>query len=77
METFITTQSLTIGGLVVLLVVALAARYFVRRAQRRVQHQGYGLDHSQAMTDLSNRTRAAAERKEHELLGMTATYLGH
>jgi len=77
METLITTQSLTIGGLVVLLVVALAARYFVQRKQRRPQHQSHGLDHSQAMADLTNRTRAAAERKERELLGATATYLGH
>jgi len=72
METLFTTQSLTIGGLIVLLLVALAARYFVQHEQRRVQHQSYGLDHSQAMTDLGNRTRAAAERKERELLGVTS-----
>lgn len=76
METFISTQSLTIGGLVVLLVVALAARYFVQRKQQHDQHQSYVLDHRQAMTDLGNRTRAAAERKERELLGATSTYLG-
>lgn len=77
METLITTQTLTIGALVVLLVVALAARYFVRRKQRHDPHQSYGLDHSQAMEDLGNRTRAAAEHKERELLGATSTYLGH
>lgn len=74
MEMFITTQSLTVVGLVVLLLVALAARYFVKRKQRRVQHQSYGLDHSQAMTDLANRTRAAAERKERELRDVTSPH---
>ena len=77
METLITTQSLTIGALVVLLVVALAARYIVQRRQRRVQHQSYGLDHSQAMTDLGDRTRAAAERKERELLDVTSPHVAH
>ncbi len=65
METEITPQILTIGGLVVFLLVLLFIRYFQNR-QSPGQRLRYGMDHSQAIAEMGMRTRAEAERKERE-----------
>lgn len=65
MQTPFTPQILMLTGLIVLLVVALLARYFQRHSHTR-EHHRFGPDHAQEITDMGNRTRAEAERKERE-----------
>ncbi len=64
MEALITPQNLVIGGLVILLLVALVARYFEQRRHTHGSHNRFGTDHSQDILEMGRRTRAEAQRKE-------------
>ncbi|MES2581091.1 MAG: hypothetical protein V4627_00115 [Pseudomonadota bacterium] len=70
-------QILILAGLVVLLLVALLARHFEQRRNPRASRSRFGDDHSQAITEMGNRTRAEAQRKERERLAQTTPNLGH
>jgi hypothetical protein len=68
METFFTSlsepQIFILAGLVLFLLVALVARFFESRKHPRTPRSRYGDDHSQAITEMSQRTRAEAQRRE-------------
>jgi len=66
MDAFITPQNLIIGGLVILLLVALVARYFVRHKHTEGSHNRFGADHSQDIFEMSQRTQAEEQRLERE-----------
>ena len=68
METTLTPQMITIAGLVLLLLVGLAARYFDHRRHTHGSHNRFGEDHSQAIAEMGERTRLEAQRKERERL---------
>ena len=69
-------QMLTLAGLVLLLLVALVARYFDHRKNSPTSRSRFGDDHSQAITEMGKRTRAEAQRKERERLDATSPHLG-
>lgn len=75
MQAAATPQMLLIGGLIAILVVALIARYFDQRRHTHGSHNRFGDDHSQAITEMGNRTRAEAQRKERERLIASAPTL--
>jgi uncharacterized membrane protein YccC len=77
MDAAVTPQILIIGSLIALLLVALVARHFEHRRNPRTSHGRYGDDHSQAITEMSQRTLAEAQRKEREQLARTTPNLGH
>ena len=70
-------QMLIVAGLVLLLVVALVARYFNNRKNPNTSRSRFGEDHSQAITEMGNRTRAEAQRRERERLDETTPNLSH
>lgn len=72
METVITPQIFAIGGLSVLLLIALVLRYFSHRKPARNAGSRFGESHSQAIADMGDRTRTEAQRKERELMGVTS-----
>lgn len=69
-------QLLMLAGLVLLLLVALLARHVGHRKNLPTRSR-FGEDHSQAITEMGNRTRLEAERKEREQLAETSPNLGH
>ncbi len=73
MDAFITPQNLTIAGLAVLLLVALVARFFASDKQTQGSHNRFGVDHSQDIFEMSQRTQAENQRLAHE---PAATTLG-
>lgn len=70
-------QILILAALVLLLLVALVARYVGNRKNPRPPHGRFGEDHSQAITEMGNRTRQEAQRRERERLAETSPNLGH
>ncbi len=70
-------QVLIIAGIILLLLVALVMRYFDNRKNPRTSRSRFGEDHSQAITEMGNRTRAEAQRRERERLAETTPNLGH
>jgi hypothetical protein len=70
-------QILILAGLVLLLLVALLALHVGRRRNPRMSRSRFGEDHSQAITEMGNRTRLEAQRKERERLAETSPNLGH
>ena len=68
-------QMLTLAGLILLLLVALIARYFDNRKNPNTPRSRFGEDHSQAITEMGNRTRAEAQRRERERLDETTPNL--
>lgn len=78
METYLSNpQMLTLAGLILLLLVALIARYFDNRKNPNTSRSRFGEDHSQAITEMGNRTRAEAQRREREWLDETTPNLSH
>lgn len=73
MEVAVNHQMLIIGSLIALLLVSLIARHFSRHSHG--SHSRYGDDHSAAITEMGNRTRAEAQRKERERLAATSPHL--
>ena len=73
MDAFITPQNLAIAGLVILLLVALVARYAMKGRRNQEPSNRFGVDHSQDIFEMSQRTRADEQRKERE---RTAPTLG-
>lgn len=69
-------QLFLLAGLVLLLLVALVVRFIENRKNPRVSRSRYGEDHSQAITEMGNRTRAEAQRRERERLAETSPTLG-
>ena len=72
----VTPQMLIIGSLIALLLVALVARHFDQRRHTHGTHHRFGDDHSDAITEMGNRTRLEAQRKERERLMATSPNLG-
>ena len=72
----VTPQILIIGSLIALLLVALVARHFDQRRHTNGSHSRFGDDHSQAITEMGNRTRAEAQRKERERMLATSPHPG-
>jgi hypothetical protein len=72
MDAVATPQLLIVGSLIAVLLVALVARYFDQRGHTHGAHSRFGDDHSQAITEMGNRTRAEAQRKENERLVATS-----
>ncbi|MES2950380.1 MAG: hypothetical protein V4858_17695 [Pseudomonadota bacterium] len=74
----ITPQMLILGGLVVLLLVALVARHFDQRRHTHGSRKRFGVDHSQEIFEMGKRTRAEAQRREREsnLLDVTSPHTG-
>ncbi len=70
-------QILILAGLVLLLLVALLVRYVGNRKNPRASRSRFGEDHSQAITEMGNRTRQETQRKERERLDETSPNLGH
>jgi hypothetical protein len=70
-------QILILAALVLLLLVALVARYVGNRKNPHPSHGRFGEDHSQAITEMGNRTRQEAQRKGRERLAETSPDLGH
>ncbi len=70
-------QILILAGLVLLLLVALGVRYFDSRKSPRTSRSRFGEDHSQAITEMGDRTRAEAQRRERERLAETTPNLSH
>ncbi|QTN27889.1 hypothetical protein HZ993_21965 [Rhodoferax sp. AJA081-3] len=70
-------QILILAGLALLLLVALLVRQFGHRKNPRTPRSRFGEDHSQAITEMGNRTRQDAQRKERERLAETTPNLGH
>ncbi|MEO7108460.1 MAG: hypothetical protein ABIZ09_18950 [Rhodoferax sp.] len=68
-------QMIIIGSLIAVLVVGLVARYFGQRSHTHGSHNRFGVDHSQDIFEMGNRTRAAALRKENERGSASATSL--
>ena len=78
METsFNNPQMLILAGLILLLLVALVARYFDNRKNPNTSRSRFGEDHSQAITEMGDRTRAEAQRKQRERLDETTPNLSH
>ena len=75
MDAALTPQLFIIGSLIALLVVALLARHFVQRRNTHGSHHRFGDDHGDAITEMGNRTRAEAQRKERERLMATSPKL--
>ena len=69
-------QMIAIAGLVLLLLVALVVRYVIHRNNPPVSRNRFGDDHAQAITEMGNRTRLAAQREERERLAETTPNLG-
>ena len=72
MDATFTPNMLMVAGAIALIIVLLGGWYFYRRAASRAQHHRFGVDHNQAITEMGNRTRAEAERKQRELRGEAA-----
>ena len=70
-------EILILAGLALLLLVALLARYVGNRKNPRTPRSRFGEDHSQAITEMGNRTRQEAQRKERERLAETSPNLVH
>lgn len=70
-------QILILAGLGLLLLIALLARRIGNRKNPHSTRSRYGDDHSQAITEMGNRTRLEAQRKERERLAETTPNLGH
>ena len=68
MEITLNPQMLIIGGLIVLLLVALVARQFGQSRHTDGSHNRFGDDHSQAIAEMGERTRLEAQRKERDRL---------
>jgi hypothetical protein len=68
-------QMIIIGSLIAILLVALIARHFDQRRQPDGAKGRFGDSHSQAITEMGNRTRAEAQRKERELTSATTPTL--
>lgn len=75
MEAAATPQMLIIGSLIAILLVALIARFFDQRRHTEGSHGRFGDDHSQAIMEMGNRTRAEAQRKERERMGVSTSTL--
>jgi uncharacterized membrane protein YccC len=67
----VTPQMFIIGCLIALLLVALVARHFYQRRQTHGTNRRFGDDHSDSITEMGNRTRLDAQRKERERLMAT------
>ena len=76
MDTTLTPQMLVIGSLIALLLVALVARHFDQRRHAHGSHHRFGEDHSQAITEMGQRTLAEAQRIERERLDATSPNVG-
>ena len=76
MDASLTPQLLIIGSLIALLLVALLMRHFDQRRNTHGSHHRFGDDHGDAITEMGNRTRAEAQRKERERLMATSPNLG-
>jgi hypothetical protein len=77
MDAAVTPQMLIIGSLIALLLVGLVARHFDQRRHTTTgAHRRFGDDHSDAITEMGNRTRAEAQRKERERLNDTTPNMG-
>lgn len=72
----VTPQMLIIGSLIAVLLVALVARHFDQRRETHGTHRRFGDDHSDAITEMGNRTRAEAQRKERERMMAASPNLG-
>ena len=75
MNTAATPQMLIIGSLIAILLVALIARYFDQRGNNHGSHSRFGDDHSQAITEMGNRTRAEAQRNDRDHMTGTTSSL--
>ena len=69
-------QILILAGLALLLLVALLARQFGHRKNPRASRSRFGEDHSQAITEMGNRTRLEAQRQEREQRAEASPNLG-
>lgn len=71
MDTTFTPQMLIVGGLVVLLLVAMLVRNFAQRRRGQGPSNRFGADHSQDIFEMTRRTQAEENGKECDRLAST------